>query len=407
MIDIISLQSLLSCDTLSSETADNIMSMIKKEKERKVLQFHIYDIGGPYKCGNGVYYTTHAPWVKCERINRKDRDDLIDVLYDHYFPTTNQLLTVLEVYKNMLQYYEQEKIVSNLTLVHYKADWEKYIVKADCKWVDKPIKDVTPGQIFEHYRRITADCAIQRSTFNNVKTVVNAVFSYAYIQDIPCIDARQIDTSRLRFAPKRNKWENVYSLTDRKKILEECEKAKPTVYIKAIELMFCLDVRIGELRAVHKSDVNLENQTIFIGHQMVDEKTEEVNRHSTRKNIMKGKQESGKRTEPLSKRAVKVIEWLFETYPDTEWLLPNKTLNGPIYMHRFNDKLKDICEKVGIKYLSSHGIRFHNISALYDAGVSEKEIQRLSGHSTAKMTQYYNRRISDPDEDAKIRAVLD
>ena len=61
---------------------------------------------------------------------------------------------------------------------------------------------------------------------------------------------------------------------------------------------------------------------------------------------------------------------------------------------------------ISFKYSSSHGIRFHNISAMYDAGVSEKEIQRLSGHTTAAMTRHYNKTISDACEDAKIRAVL-
>lgn len=59
-----------------------------------------------------------------------------------------------------------------------------------------------------------------------------------------------------------------------------------------------------------------------------------------------------------------------------------------------------------VKYFSSHGIRFHNISAMYDAGISEKEIQRMSGHTTAMMTRHYNKIISTVDESAKIRAIL-
>ncbi len=77
-------------------------------------------------------------------------------------------------------------------------------------------------------------------------------------------------------------------------------------------------------------------------------------------------------------------------------------------MHMINPSLDllEICEKAGVKYFSSHGIRFHNISAMYDAGISEKEIQRLSGHTTANMTRYYYRKISNSAEDDKIREVL-
>ncbi len=72
-----------------------------------------------------------------------------------------------------------------------------------------------------------------------------------------------ISTNRLKFAAQTDKWKGVYSPIDKKKILEVCGKMKPTVYSKAIELMFCLDIRIGELRALQKNDVDLSDKTIY------------------------------------------------------------------------------------------------------------------------------------------------
>ena len=403
---VLSLQNLLKSDMLDAGVADNITTMLRREKENQVLKIHTYKISGPFKSGNKMVYNTRAPWTASKKLSSISYERLIDTLYDHYFDDRTKEASVQDIFEKMVEYYESDHIVANLTLIHYKADWRKYIVEKQCKWLHKPIKDVSPGQIFDHYRRITADCVMRRSTFNNVKTVVNAVFDYAYILDIPVAKASLVKTSRLKFAPEKDKWEGVYTVTDRKRILDACEQMAPTVYTKAIELMFCLDIRIGELRALYKEDVDLQNRTIFVGHQMVDVKTDTANRHPERVNIMKGGQEAGKRTEPLSGRALKVIEWLFENYPDTDWLLPNQTLNGPIYMHRFNDNLKRVCKTVGVRYFSSHGIRFHTISAMYDAGVNEKEIQRLSGHTTARMTQHYNKTITNAREDEKIRQVL-
>ena len=45
-----------------------------------------------------------------------------------------------------------------------------------------------------------------------------------------------------------------------------------------------------------------------------------------------------------------------------------------IWCVTYNDNLKKMRKKVGVEYYSSHGIRFHNISAMYDAGIIEKEI---------------------------------
>ncbi len=263
-----------------------------------------------------------------------------------------------------------------------------------------------PGQIFQHYQAITANCSMKRSIFNNLKTVVNAVFDYGINHNVGCTKASLVDTHRLRFAPVKDKWVGVYTLEDRKKILNVCENSKLTVYTKAIEFMFCLNIRIGELRALYKEDVDLEDRNIYIGHQMVDVKNDKVNRHSERTDIMKGKKDAGKRVHPLSECAVKVIKELFDMYPDSDWLLPSKGNNTPIRLHRFNDTLKRVCEKAGEKYFSSHGIRFHNISAMYDAGIEEKEIQRLSGHTTATMTRHYNKSISTTCNDDRIRQVL-
>ncbi len=88
------------------------------------------------------------------------------------------------------------------------------------------------------------------------------------------------------------------------------------------------------------------------------------------------------------------------------YIIPSKGDNTPIYLHRFNDNLKRVCDLAEVKYYSSHGIRFHIISAMYDAGVDEKEIQRLSGHTTANMTRHYNKSIKEATEDEKIRRIL-
>ena len=400
------LQALLSCDNLNEEDTDSIELLLRKEKEKELLKVHNYKISGPYETGKQVYYTTRCPWLPSKKLSRNSRNDIIDILYEHYFGSDNDRITVREVYEQMIEEYERTHIVSHLTLMHYKADWSKHVAGKDAKWLDKPIKDVLPNQIHAFYRELTAEGAMKRSTFCNVKTVINAVFDYAITIDIPCIKASTISTKKLRFAPKVDKWAGVYSTEDKQKILTTCEQMKPTVYTKAVELMFALDVRIGELRALQKDDVDLASREIRIAHQMVDRKTGTANRHPVRSDIMKGAREAGKRTEPLSDRAVWVIEWLLEHYPDSVWLLPNRSLNYPIYANRFNENLKKICEKAGVKYFSSHGIRFHNISAMYDAGISEKEIQRLSGHTTANMTRHYNKHISDTCEDDKIRSVL-
>lgn len=404
--NITALQSFLSHGNVSKEVTDALSDVIRKEKEKQVLQFHKYKISGPFVTKKQVIWSTRCPWLPNKKVNRGSYADIIDFLYEHYNGSANNKMTVREVYDRMIKEYEEEHTLSYLTLVHYKADWNKHVIGNKAEWLDKPIIEVKNTHILAFYRKITGDGIMKRSTFSNVKTVVNAVFDYGINNDISCIKASMIATNRLKFASQTDKWKNVFSPEDKKKILALCEQMNPTVYTKAVELMFCLDIRIGELRALQKDDVDLDARTIYVGHQMVDKQTETANRHPVRSDKMKGGKEIAKRTEPLSDRAVSVIVWLNEHFGNSIWLLPNKTGNEPIYTNRFNENLKKICDKAGVVYNSSHGIRFHNISAMYDSGIPEKEIQRLSGHTTANMTRHYNKHISDTCDDDRIRAVL-
>ncbi len=45
------------------------------------------------------------------------------------------------------------------------------------------------------------------------------------------------------------------------------------------------------------------------------------------------------------------------------------TLSSQFLQNRFNEHLRGYCKEAGVRYLSSHKIRFYGITSLYDAGV--------------------------------------
>ena len=69
----------------------------------------------------------------------------------------------------------------------------------------------------------------------------------------------------------------------------------------------------------------------------------------------------------------------------------------------FNEELQRICKALGIKYRSSHQIRFTVATLLYDEGVSITKISSLLGHADTATTWHYIRK-NDPDE-ATINAM--
>ena len=95
-----------------------------------------------------------------------------------------------------------------------------------------------------------------------------------------------------------------------------------------------------------------------------------------------------------------------ELHPEGEYLFMR--FSKPIYAYTFNEKLKEVCDKLGIKYRSSHQIRFTTATNLSKAGVPINEISNDLGHSDVKQTYNYIRQ-QEMSEQSKLIAnqILD
>ncbi len=106
------------------------------------------------------------------------------------------------------------------------------------------------------YEYLSSAGGLSKRAFYNARTVISAVFSYAYTMDIPCIDITMVSTKGLLFQEKQVHSEEVYLPEQRSALLHHLESLKTkTAYSLAIQLMFCLCCRIGELRALKYEDI--------------------------------------------------------------------------------------------------------------------------------------------------------
>ncbi len=74
----------------------------------------------------------------------------------------------------------------------------------------------------------------------------------------------------------------------------------------------------------------------------------------------------------------------------------------PITSQHFDERLKKFCDRAGVRYLSSHKIRFFGATQLFDAGVDPEQIRRIMGHTTLAMTEHYNRTNGEIQVDEEI-----
>lgn len=417
------LTSALSIDTVDDGDADIIEMITKQERKlirKAVLEKHKNAITQIQidKRGDGnrqTYWQTNAPWTASGKIRRQNQDDLIDALSEHYFGNAvpvqkiPEIPTVAEVFKLWTKDREDLHAVNYLTLVHNRADWNRYFAgnyqppkgrQNEVKqferapFLDKPITQVKASEIIRHYTYLVGDENITKKAFNNAKSLINGVFGHALSLDHNCIDPSRINTRDIakRCRPEPDNEDQVYTPEERRKILTALEGIKnPTVYTHAIKLSFCLGTRIGELRALHWEDYDLETREIFIHRQITDEPADGRNRVPTEKQHMKGRSRFGKRRFMISEYAAGVLEDLRKLNGDKEYILQSGG-NKPISTNRFNGQLKNACKLAGVTYKSSHKTRFGTASALFEAGADERSIQLLLGHSSPVTTRHYDRR---------------
>ena len=167
------------------------------------------------------------------------------------------------------------------------------------------------------------------------------------------------------------------------------------LYALAIKLDFYLVLRIGELKGLRFDDIY--GNSICV-QRFVNDKNEI-------EEDIKGHTSHGIRWLPLTAECLKLIEKVKEINPDSEYLFFRD--GKPLATCTFNRRLKKYCDELGIRYRSSHQIRFSTASILHKNGVSAPEMQGLLGHSTLAMTMHYLKDVVSQNETwDKINSVF-
>ena len=309
-----------------------------------------------------------------------------------------------------------ELLVGSPDKVTMAALWADYLVirKADpdvatstverdvCLWrkhcqdqpiTQRPVQDLRASEIKAFYKSRTAGRAITRKELNNLKSIVNSILALAVDRDIlQANPAAAVSTKDLRCKVVHNS-DSVYTREERDTLLAYLDAQEPSLYTLAISLMFCLDCRIGELKALTWDDYDEKAGTIRIQKQYVMRKADlddpDARKHAVLLDHTKGG-EGGDRVLPVSPRARKYLQMARRRRPFGKLILESEA-GTPLRTNRFNEKLRKFCESAGIRYLSSHKIRFYAITAQTEAGMDLATIQYNSGHKSPQMTYHYMR----------------
>ena len=378
MLDALSiLQEAYECGILD---ATEVAIKINMTKENYVKERHPYSISSRK---DGRFITTvRKEDEERQQIAAPSYVELISKLYDYYNDRKSDY-TISDLYELWVEKRGKQSVEGTIDIKTVKRDeqhWRKYY--ADNKLVTIPIKKITTKMLNDFLNDSITTFKFSRKEFNNMKTILNAVYQIAMDKEILSVNPLLNTHTDVKFRSiqKKKDGSRLY-LEKEMEVLEDFLYQQETMEAYTILMDFQIGTRIGELVVLQKEDM-LDGEVYIHKMEIVDE--ERVDGVYIRKGYkvveyVKHDISAGYRTIPLSKKAKKILEEVKKLSPESEYLFTQA--NGERMTSRsFNYWLEKYCRDAGITFKSSHCIRRTFASRLYAQGMPLEEISVYMGH---------------------------
>ena len=395
----------------------DVISSTEEVIMKKILkQIHPYDIYfSEYENRWCTYIKDDSQLSGRKRIVRKQKGALEKYLLEHYRTQLNtvKVYTFEGLYVEFMQY--KDATTSINTVKEYVKAFNRFykndpIIKEDLTKIAIPTLRMWLEKNIRRYK-------LNYKSYEKMAVVFNQLYKYAiqmeYIDKNP-FDRIDVRSLGLFNAPKKNKQKRVFSKSETKDINEvafEDFANKPYCVPLAVLLTFQTGLRISEIVALKKSDIDLDSKTLRVCRferslQNVSDDFQSLT--NCEKQIIEcdTKGEFGERIVDLTDDAIYILQLLYDYYEsenmNSEWLFVNKS--GHIHNRAMDLRIKKYCRMIGIEEKSLHKVRSTYISMLRASGMSFEKIQELVGHKSVLTTiKHY---LYDTEEDIENRRIL-
>ena len=217
-----------------------------------------------------------------------------------------------------------------------------------------------------------------RTINNQLSAILNYAVMYHNLPSNPVLQMERIGTKM----PEHER--EFWTLEEYLKFSEAIED-KPECYY-AFQVLFWCGIRMGELLALTRKDIDLEEGLLHIRNSY--SKTEKAN---------------GKTKTPSSVRTVHMPQELTDEltdYIDSLYKLDDADRVFPLSKTELHKIMTEGSEKAGVKRITIHGLRHSHISLLmnYVNCASVMDIAKRAGHKSPDVTMIYTHQYSNKDE---------
>lgn len=283
-------------------------------------------------------------------------------------------------------YFADKKVeLKQRTLRNKKYMVETHIIPS---FGEKKMNEITPADIIAWQKKMKEENEFSESYLRMLQNQVTAIFIHAEkiykLNENPCKRVKKMGSFDERSL-------NFWTLDEYKEFIATYEKE--SMHYLIFEILFWTGMREGELLALTKEDIDLNNLTISINKTYFRMNREDIiTKPKTRTSI----------------RQIDIPEFLGEeirNYYERLYKYPNNERLFPVVAEAIQHTMRYHIEKSGVKKIRVHDLRHSHCAHLIKNGVQPLIIKERLGHKDIRVTLNTYGHLY-PSEQRKIADML-
>lgn len=270
----------------------------------------------------------------------------------------------------------------------------KLLKKCCSNFIDKPVQKVIVSDIKKSLPNFIELKYINPKTKENVikvysqniidklYTLLNKGFKIAFSERIIVFNPMENESIKKPKAKKETPKVEALTIDEQRKLIDILKQSSHK-YKNIILLALYTGMRIGEVLAITRDNINLKENTLTVEKTLTRDKNDKVVLGKTTKT------QTGKRTIFLNNNAIPILKEIFQNnlfntynlifydYEKNTFITPNEINN---YLQRLNEKYK-ICS-----HIHTHMLRHTFATRCIESGMQAKVLQQILGHKKISTT---------------------
>lgn len=389
------------------DAAREQISMLK-ERDYIVETYHHNSIM-QQKGGKQLWYTRLPDNEgQLKRVYKKDLEELLDIVAAYYKETILSP-TFRDLYLDWLN--KKTQTLRKSSISKYARTWKRSFEGDD--FIDMHMKDITEYELYDFIERIILSRSLTENAFADMKIIINGVFKMAKWQRLTTISITHFmgdlnfEKSMFRNIPPKPEELELFSDDEAKSLALYFVDHSDVIENLGLLLMLKSGVRVGEMVAAKSRNIDLIKLKFKIDATEIqyDKKDASGKNHRIFEIQELPKTDAGLRDLTLPPSAETTIKAIRKLNPFGEYLVMRR--GKWVCSKMYNYYLKRACRTVGIPERTTHKIRKTYATALDEAGVSRRLMQKQLGHKDPRSTDpYIKDRMTEDQKREAIRSAI-